>query len=222
LIQVLILIPIQILRFNIGKKRIVAWEAQFAFPKPVFRGPADGRSNHRFFVFLEEQANSGLRTSFFLRCLMGKLQRYVLVLFLIGNGFWGAECSAQSLYEVDFRDPASVLGAVFHAAREGDFNILRGLCDPLGQGDGDTQRLCEVGQHAERLAQGSEDKASAEAVLQFTEAFRDARVTGKPVITPAGEGGRMAQVDFVFGPGGARKEQMSLVERYGNWYLAGF
>jgi hypothetical protein len=151
---------------------------------------------------------------------MKNLRLCALFLMLISGGFFWAECRAQSLYEIDFRDPASVLGAVFHAAREGDFNILRGLCDPLGQGDGDTQRLCgEVSLHAERLAQGSEDKASAEVVLQFTQAFRDARVTGKPVILPANEGVRIAQVDFVFGPGGERKEQMRLVERYGNWYL---
>ena len=160
--------------------------------------------------------------TFYFKIQMRNLRRCTLFLILISGGFWGAECRAQSLYEIDFRDPTSVLGAVFHAAREGDYNILRGLCDPWGQGDGDTKSLCAVGQHAERLAQGSEDKSSAEAVLQFTQAFRDARVTGKPEILPANEGVRTAQVDFVFGPGGERKEQMRLVERYGNWYLASF
>jgi hypothetical protein len=135
---------------------------------------------------------------------------------------YAVRCPAQSLYEVDFKDPASVLGAVFHAAREGDYNILPGLCDPLGKGDGDTKRVCEIGFHAQRLAEGSEDKASAQAVLEFTMAFRDARVTGKPVILSAPDGSRAAQVDFVFGPNGSAKEQMRLLERYGNWYLEGF
>jgi hypothetical protein len=147
--------------------------------------------------------------------------RLILTLVLMSGIPFVSHLQAQSAYEVDFRDPASVLGAVFHAAREGDYDILRNLCDPLGKGDGDTKRLCEVALHAERLAQGVDDKASADIVLEFTTAFAPARVTGKPVITQ-GEGGRMAQVDFVFGPGGTRKEQMALVERYGNWYLVGF
>jgi hypothetical protein len=130
--------------------------------------------------------------------------------------------TAQSTYDIDFQDPASVLGAVFHAAREADYNILLGLCDPQGQGDGDTKQVCGIGISAQRLAQGDTEPEVGRAVLSFTEAFRDGRVTGKPVITQASDGTRMAEVDFVFGPKGERKEQMRLVERYGNWYLSSF
>lgn len=133
-----------------------------------------------------------------------------------------AAMHAQSTYDIDFKDPASVLGAVFHAAREADYNILLGLCDPLGQGDGDTKQVCGIGISAQRLAQGETDPEIGRVVLSFTEAFRDGRVTGKPVITQASDGTRVAEVDFVFGPKGERQEQMRLVERYGNWYLLSF
>jgi len=147
---------------------------------------------------------------------------FLTVLTLVCVTLRPSVVQAQSTYEIDFKDPASVLGAVFHAAREADYDILLGLCDPLGKGDGDTKQVCGIGVSAQLLAQGDTDPQVGGAVLSFTEAFRDGRVTGKPVITSTGEGGRTATVDFVFGPKGARQEQMRLVERYGNWYLASF
>jgi hypothetical protein len=44
-------IPIQILRFNIGKKRIVAWEAQIARSKAVLWRSAGARKAIQVWIF---------------------------------------------------------------------------------------------------------------------------------------------------------------------------
>ena len=106
--------------------------------------------------------------------------------------------------EIDFGDPVSVLQAVFTAARTGDFGILSGLCDPLGENDGDTAMICAM----------SEDHPEVE---MFIEHFATGRVTGEVLIV-----GDRARVDFSFGPSGDEEETMGLVRRDGKWYLFDF
>ena len=105
---------------------------------------------------------------------------------------------------VDFSNPSSVVTAIFQAAKNGDSSQLAGLCDPQGEGDGDTKRLCAVKKE-------SSDWGS------FVEVFKDGKIVGSPKID-----GNSAKVDFKFGPGGSRDETMNLVNRGGKWYLSSF
>jgi hypothetical protein len=97
-----------------------------------------------------------------------------------------------------------VVQAIFDAAKNKDIVILTSLCDPKGENDGDTRRICNVAKDSKKLD---------EFVLWFSKG----KVTGKAII----EGDR-AMVPFVFGPDGKKKEEMNLIKRDGKWYLYSF
>ena len=105
---------------------------------------------------------------------------------------------------IDMEDPASVLQAVFDAARTGDFSTLAGLCDPQGQNDDDTALICAItADHPDRDS--------------FVAYFAAGKVAGEAVVQ-----GDRAEVPFLFGPNGDQEETMVLVRRDGKWYLAEF
>jgi hypothetical protein len=110
----------------------------------------------------------------------------------------------KTKYKVDHSDPAMVLQAVFDVAKGADPNVLAGLCDPEGQNDNDTRRICD-------LADGF--AANDEFVLYFAHA----KLNGPPLVE-----GTLASVPFLFGPNGDREEVMEMVERDGKWYLKSF
>jgi hypothetical protein len=110
----------------------------------------------------------------------------------------------QLMEEVDHTNPVAVVHAIFQAARTEDFALLSGLCDPMGEHDGDTQLICEM----------NEDHPDRET---FVELFARAEVSGEPIID-----GNEAEVAFIFGVDGEREETMVLVQRDGKWYLFGF
>ena len=105
---------------------------------------------------------------------------------------------------VDHRSPVKVTRAVFRAARTKNAQLVRRLCDPKGQNDGDTRRLCSV-------------KRGTKGWQQFLKYFAKGRVTGKAVIQ-----GNRAKVPFRFGPRGKRSDTMNLVRRGKFWYLYSF
>lgn len=105
---------------------------------------------------------------------------------------------------VDHRSPVKVTRAVFRAARTKNAQLIRRLCDPKGQNDGDTRRLCTV-------------KLGTRGWQQFLKYFAKGRVTGKAIIR-----GSRAKVPFSFGPRGKRTETMNLVRRGRFWYLFSF
>ena len=105
---------------------------------------------------------------------------------------------------IDWTDPASVVQAIFAAARSEDFSALAGLCDPLGEHDGDTDTICNI----------TADHPDKDA---FIAAFARARLNGEPSIS-----GDRAEVPFLFGPNGDQEETMILILRDGKWYLLGF
>jgi Tfp pilus assembly protein PilF len=104
----------------------------------------------------------------------------------------------------DLSDPASVLQAVFDAAASGDFGPLSGLCDPMGENDGDTAAICEI-------TSAHPDKDS------FVEFFALGRINGQVSIN-----GDRAELPFLFGPNGDQEETMTLILRDGQWYLFDF
>lgn len=105
---------------------------------------------------------------------------------------------------VDYTNPESVLQAVFSAAATGDFTNLAGLCDPLGENDGDTALICEV-------------TADHEMAGEFEAYFRNGRIDGDLLID-----GDYAELPFLFGPDGDEPETMNFILRDGKWYLFDF
>lgn len=105
---------------------------------------------------------------------------------------------------VDFTDPVSVLEAVFFAAATGDFTNLAGLCDPLGENDGDTALICEI----------TPDHASSGDFVAY---FGNGRINGDLIVN-----GDQAELPFLFGPDSDQAETMNFIQRDGKWYLYSF
>lgn len=106
--------------------------------------------------------------------------------------------------EVDFGDPKSVTAALFWAAAHDDDTHLASLCDPAGENDAETARVCG-------LRRGAPDWAA------FRAAFAEATLNGEPRIS-----GDRASIYLVYGAGRAETETMELVRREGRWYLFEF
>jgi hypothetical protein len=106
--------------------------------------------------------------------------------------------------QVDFADPKSVTASIFYAAESGETAHLRSLCDPRGENDADTARICA-------MTPASPDWAD------FRAEFARAHLNGEPRVS-----GDRAALHFVFGPDATRSETMELVRRDGRWYLSSF
>ena len=106
--------------------------------------------------------------------------------------------------QVDARDPKSVTASIFHAAETGRTGHLAGLCDPRGENDEDTARICAMTPEAPDWE-------------SFRRAFAAGRLNGEPRIS-----GDRAALHFVFGEDGRDSETMELVQRDGRWYLLAF
>ena len=112
--------------------------------------------------------------------------------------------SLQAEAEVHFANPEMVTAAVFEAARTGDDSALAMLCDPQGENDGDTRRICEM-------------SATSEGWRDFVTYFAKGRVSGPVIIDQ-----NTAEVPILFGPDGTQAETMILTRRGENWYLLSF
>lgn len=132
------------------------------------------------------------------------MKRTICLLFVLGILTNAVLLSVETKPAVDFTDPVKVVQAIFDAAKNENFAVLASLCDPKGENDGDTRRICSV---------ATDSKISDEFVLWFSKG----KVTGKALI----EDDR-ARVPFVFGPDGKKKEEMNLIKRDGRWYLYSF
>ena len=107
--------------------------------------------------------------------------------------------------QADLSTPEGTLKAVFEAARTGDFTGLAFLCDPLGENNLDTRRICDLAEAADGFFRAS-----------FVEYFRSGKLNGEAVISVDGN---TAEVPFLFGPNGDQEETMRLIKRNGKWYL---
>lgn len=104
--------------------------------------------------------------------------------------------------KVDQSDPVSVVNQIFQAAKSGKYEVLLNLCDPTGEGDGDTKRICSI------------QSASQEDKNEFNDFFKLGQVIGEPDIVD-----NQAKVQIMFGPDGGNNETINLVNRDGKWYL---
>jgi len=104
---------------------------------------------------------------------------------------------------VDFSSPTKVTEAVFAAAASGNTDQLKTLCDPSGEGDGDTKDICGLTSTSAKFG-------------EFKEYFAKGKATKETI------SGDDAEVAILFGPDGAKDETMKLVRRDGKWYLSSF
>ncbi len=118
-----------------------------------------------------------------------------------------APTAATTASGPDFSDPASVAQAVFDGAASGDFEPLAGLCDPLKEGDQDTELICEL----------ATDPTNRDL---FLAAFAKGKVSGVPALRTE-SGVEYADVPILVGADGTEEETLVLVNRAGKWYLSG-
>ena len=133
---------------------------------------------------------------------MARLARLVLAAALLGG--CAKEIQDPRSERVDPRDPKSVTASIFYAAETGRTDHLRGLCDPRGENDSDTARICAM-------------TPSSPAWRSFRDTFARGRLNGEPRVS-----GDRAALHFLFGPEGVDSETMELVQRDGRWYLLSF
>jgi predicted secreted protein len=105
---------------------------------------------------------------------------------------------------LDQSSPEGTVQAIFDAATSGDYSNLKNLCHEDLDNDGDTRRVCEC--------EDAKDKFKE----QFNEAFAKGSVVDSKI------DGEEAEVNFVFGKEGKKKETMKLKQVDGKWYLYSF
>ena len=129
----------------------------------------------------------------------------LLALGLQACGGTPAPTDAAAPEGLDQSDPSQVVSTIFEVAR-GTVppTVLAQLCDPGGENDLDTRRICDN-------ARGFEPEG------EFAMFFRRGKVNGPAVIN-----GDVATVPFLFGPDGDEAELMDLVKKDGKWYLSAF
>ncbi|MEM9217110.1 MAG: hypothetical protein AAGD25_22540 [Cyanobacteria bacterium P01_F01_bin.150] len=138
-----------------------------------------------------------------------RIPAIIAVLFLLagcGNAPTQPDASGESPAVKSPETPEGVVKTIFEVAKTQDFSQLQSLCDPQGENDDDTQRICD-------LATDEESQAS------FVQYFEKGEVSDAVQIS---EDGTQASVPFVFGPDGDQTETMELINRDGNWYLSSF
>ena len=131
----------------------------------------------------------------------------------------------KKLYNIDFADPKSVVNAIFYSAQTKDFAIMQCLCDPYGQGDGDTKSLCSISEIAKQIEAYGGNENTKKGLEEFVKAFEAGRITGQVTFDKREDGTEIASVPFYFNSGGGENrnnETMVLVKRYGNWYFTSF
>ena len=100
-------------------------------------------------------------------------------------------------YVIDFKDPKSVVNALFYSAQTKDFEVLQCLCDPFGENDGDTRSLCSIRNLFAQTAEYGGNETTQQVINQFTQMFQTGRISG-PVTFEELDGLKYANVPFIF------------------------
>ncbi len=127
------------------------------------------------------------------------------VMFRVGAG--GMKSGEKSGIVIDQSKPEAVVTAIFTAAKSGDYSALKSILPPSGKNDGDVRQVCAVADAEEKV------------VKSFRSFFQKGKISGEPRIS---SDGLKAEVDFLFGPDGTKKETMNLLKEGGKWYLGSF
>lgn len=93
---------------------------------------------------------------------------------------------------------------MFDIANGAPAALLATLCDPEGQSDLDTRRICDQ-------AKGFDPEG------EFAAYFKHGKLLEGPIVA-----GDTASIPFSFGPGKPKRKMMTLIQRKGKWYLLAF
>ena len=152
------------------------------------------------------------------------MKNSLILFFLLVVSLSKAQAQTNNVFVIDFKDPKSVVNALFYSAQKKDFQILQCLCDPFGENDGDTRSLCSMSNLFEQTSEYGGNETTQLAINQFTQMFQTGRISGQ-ITFEESDGLKYANVPFIFNhPGGESRsnESMKLVNRYGNWYFSNF
>jgi hypothetical protein len=147
---------------------------------------------------------------------MKKIVFCILVLFLTGCAGTSSISRGPSVkltekpqdydqgFILDYKNPISIIEAIFYAARTGDVDVMTNLCDPAVQNDNATEDICFV---------ELEDRV----LKQFMKKFENGEIVGDVEY----------EYDFAYiNVRGIDKSNkiytFTLVNRYGNWFLFRF
>jgi hypothetical protein len=115
--------------------------------------------------------------------------------------------------------PEAVMNTIFQVARSGEVGVLKFLLPPANEQtgeipcDGDCKALCNPGNESMKKELGN----NYMSLEDFKRMFTDGKIVGSPDIE-----GNSAKLNFVFGPGGGKKETMNMQKIGGKWYLSSF
>jgi hypothetical protein len=152
------------------------------------------------------------------------MKNSLVLFFLLVLSISKVPAQTNNVFVIDFKDPKSVVNALFYSAQKKNFEILQCLCDPFGENDGDTRSLCSFSSLVAQTSEYGGNESTQTAINQFVVMFQTGRISGA-VTYEESEGVKYANVPFLFNhPGGENRsnESMKLVNRYGNWYFLGF
>jgi hypothetical protein len=144
----------------------------------------------------------------------------IIILFSISK----INAQTSKVYEIDYKDPKSVVNALFYSAQTKDFEILQCLCDPFGENDADTRSICSMSSLMAQISEFGGNDATEQAINQFVQMFQLGRISGQ-ITYEVVDGEKYANVPFFHNhPGGPSRsnESMKLINRYGNWYFYSF
>ena len=148
----------------------------------------------------------------------------IIILFTVLLSSYYTFAQETESYKIKFTEPESVVNAIFYSAKEKDYSIMSLLCDPYNQGDGETKSLCSISEIGKKTENGTVEEESKHLLEMFLNIFTSAKITGETTYVSE-EGLEYAKVPFQFTPLGQNKaidKTMTLIKRYGNWYLLKF
>jgi hypothetical protein len=153
------------------------------------------------------------------------MKKFVIILLIILSNLVLFSQNQETKYKIDQTDPNNVVNTIFYAARTGDYLLLENLCDSLGEGDGDTKRICMLSNLKKQADEYGETEEIKETFEKFRNCFKSASSFGKVQYEISGSGNEIAKVSFIFNhqEGESRSsEVMKLIKRDGKWYLYSF
>lgn len=149
-------------------------------------------------------------------------------------------------YKVDNSNPKNVVNAIFYAAKNNDFSVLKELCDPLDKGDDDTKMICwlcdtslvKYSKAHDFISKSKNNSIPLETVKnemkaflsdwrsQFIRMFKTGEIVGDTKYLMGIEG--MPNMPSVYIPiqyndpkGNLIKDTVLLIKRKEKWYLMG-